>query len=280
MRVGFFGLFGFLIFTIPVAADDWFKALVAFDAERYDVALALLTPLAEAGKVEAQEILVDMYTHGHGVPADAAAAFEWTRRAAKQGHPPAQEAMGHSYLDGSGVPMDEVKAVHWFGLAAEQGAPGALYNLGALTMHGRGIKADPEEAVRLFHQAAELDNPDALYILGGMYLQSPYVTPDIDTSLKYLARAGELGQRRASALLANMLQEIPEVEDHLLKSAIHFQIAIAAGCDDLDAHAAQAVARLSPEERASYEYNLAIWVPPAEPGAHEPSVSQGHCLSE
>ena len=54
-----------------------------------------------------------------------------------------------------------------------------------------------------------------------------------------------------------LLQDLPEVDQSLVKSAINFQLAIARGCDDLDDEAAQAIARLSPEERRTYDYNLA-----------------------
>ncbi|MCS6758567.1 MAG: hypothetical protein MO852_05625 [Candidatus Devosia euplotis] len=46
-------------------------------------------------------------------------------------------------------------------------------------------------------------------------------------------------------MLEIVVQEIPEIDQHLIKSALHFQVAIDRGCDDLDTAAAQAVARLS-----------------------------------
>jgi hypothetical protein len=62
-------------------------------------------------------------------------------------------------------------------------------------------------------------------------------------SLAVLERAAFLGQREASALLA--VQDAADVENSLVKSALHFQVAIAAGCSDLDILAAHAVERLS-----------------------------------
>ena len=83
-------------------------------------------------------------------------------------------------------------------------------------------------------------------------------------SLVVLERAAFLGQREASALLAVMLQDAADVDDNLVRSALHFQVAIASGCSDLDILAAHAIERLSPEQRAAYERDLPHWVPRTE----------------
>lgn len=84
-------------------------------------------------------------------------------------------------------------------------------------------------------------------------------------SLVVLERAAFLGQREASALLAVMLQDAGDVENSLVKSALHFQVAIAAGCSDLDILAARAVERLSAEQRAEYERDLPLWASATAP---------------
>lgn len=96
-------------------------------------------------------------------------------------------------------------------------------------------------------------------------------------SLAALEKAAFLGQREASALLAVLLQDSPEVENNLVKSAIHFQVAIVAGCSDLEVPAARAVARLSPDERASYETILPFWIPAR--GTLPDMPNKGPCLS-
>jgi hypothetical protein len=84
------------------------------------------------------------------------------------------------------------------------------------------------------------------------------------------------GQREASALLAVTLQDNADVENNLVKSALHFQLAIASGCTDLDILAVHAVGRLSPEQRAAYEQDLPHWVPATQ---IEPDPSlKGPCL--
>jgi hypothetical protein len=95
-------------------------------------------------------------------------------------------------------------------------------------------------------------------------------------SLAVLERAAFLGQREASALLAVMLQDAADVENSLVKSAVHFQVAIAAGCSDLDILAAHAVERLSGEQRAAYERELPHWAPATAAGP-DPRL-KGPCL--
>lgn len=81
-------------------------------------------------------------------------------------------------------------------------------------------------------------------------------------------------------MLATLLQEIPEVEHNLVKSAIHYQIAIARGCDDLGKPAARAIARLSPQELAMYKYSVTDSIAAVERAAHDHEPGTGHCLSE
>lgn len=95
-------------------------------------------------------------------------------------------------------------------------------------------------------------------------------------SLAVLERAAFLGQREASALLAVMLQDAADVENSLVRSALHFQVAIAAGCSDLDILAARAIERLSPDQRADYERDLPQWMP-VTPTGPEPRL-KAPCL--
>jgi hypothetical protein len=96
-------------------------------------------------------------------------------------------------------------------------------------------------------------------------------------SLVVLERAAFLGQREASALLAVLLQDAGDVENNLVKSALHFQVALAAGCSDVGILAAHAVDRLSPEQRADYERQLPHWVPAT--GARPDPRLKGPCLT-
>ena len=95
--------------------------------------------------------------------------------------------------------------------------------------------------------------------------------------LHQLESAALRGDRRASALLAVLLQDMSDIEGGLVKSALHFQVAIDAGCSDLQALSIQAVARLTPAQRADYDAALPHWVP--DPGGHAVAGMKGRCLS-
>lgn len=279
MRSCILGLFCFLTLSFPAAADDWGDALAAYDAGRYGEAIELLTPVAEAGKVEAQNMLAHIFAYGHGTEIDAALAFEWTRRAAELGNAEAQSKLGQHYLDGVGVEKDLGLAHHWMALAADQYEPTALYNLATMTMHGMGTEQDPVGAINLYYAATALHEQNAIYALARVYLEGKYEAADIDLGLQFLVWSAQLGNRRASALLAVVLQDMPEVEHNLVKSAIHFQIAIARGCDDLTKAAERAVDRLSFEELRDYKYNLPGSIPMIEREPHDHTPTTGHCLS-
>ena len=95
--------------------------------------------------------------------------------------------------------------------------------------------------------------------------------------LDYLETSALLGDRNASALLAVLLQDMPQTAGNLVKSALHFQLAVAAGCSDLEILAARAVARLSSEQRAAYDAALPRWVPATDTTAK--ASLKGPCLS-
>lgn len=279
MRRTVFGLLCVLLSCLPALADDHGAAMAAYHDGRYSDAIKLLTPLAEAGDVEAQNTLAHIYTFGHGTEADADIALAWTRRAAEQGNAEAQSKLGQYYLAGIGVEKDPEQALHWVTLAANQFEPNAIYNLATMTLNGVGIAADPAAAIDLYYAGISLHEPNSIFALGQIYLEGKYETADIDLGLQFLAWAAQLGNRRASAMLAVVLQEVPEVPQNLIKSAIHYQIAIARGCDDLATPAAQAVARLSGQDLATYKFNLPDSIAAVERDPHNHEPVSGHCLS-
>lgn len=272
-----FGLVCLVLSCLPAAADDWLKVLMLFDAGQYEEALELATPLAEDGNLLALEMLYASYTYGYGVPVDHVKALEWLRKGADLGDAASLDALGHHYYEGIGVAPDAAEALRWFRLAAEQGYAPAIYNLGIMTMHGQGIEPDTAEAWRLIQRAAELNNPDALFLVADAAMQRAAATGSIDTAMGYLSRAAQLGQRQASAMLGVILEDFPEDPDNQLKSAFHYQMAVAAGCTDVKKAAAQAVARLSADELEALEYNLSLWQPDIDP--RDPQPVPGQCLA-
>lgn len=106
---------------------DLKSGLDAYYGERYDVALAELRPLAEAGDPSAQTRLGNMYNYGKGVDADPVAAARWFEMAALQGYAEAQFALGVMYQYGRGVKWNHGQGWWWMRQAANQGYLDALH---------------------------------------------------------------------------------------------------------------------------------------------------------
>jgi TPR repeat protein len=77
-----------------------------------------------------------------GVEPDFAAAAEWFRQAAEQGHEQAQLEVAALYQKGKGVPQDAQLAVQWYTRAADQGNPLAAFRLGLMYADGDGVELD------------------------------------------------------------------------------------------------------------------------------------------
>ena len=279
MRRAFISFACFLFAANSAFADDLERAMAAYHGAQYQEAIALFTPLAEAGIPRAQTALAHIYAHGEGTPVDHRAAFDWAQRAADEGDAAGQTLLGIYYLEGRNTAVNEAEAAHWLGLAAAQDQPVALHNLGMMLLMGTGIEANEEEAVRLLNRAGQLGEGDSFYALGHHYLQKALVSGDVDPGLEYFVRATLKGHRVAMATLGYLLEDFPEVENHQLKSAFQYQTAIIAGCTDLDEAAARVTARLSPEELVLLEESLVFWLPKLEPQIHDRNPVAGTCLS-
>ena len=75
----------------PVAGQDFYKGLVAYEANDFAAALKEFTPLAEAGNAYAQSMLGFMYDNGKGVLQDNAVAHMWYNIASANGDTDARE---------------------------------------------------------------------------------------------------------------------------------------------------------------------------------------------
>jgi TonB family protein len=107
-------------------------------------AMELLKPQAEAGGIDAQIMLGQMYLKGEGVKADAAKAIAWMRRAADEGSSIAAFDLGVFASSGIGGPQDNQAAAAWYRKAAHQRYPDAAYNLAVLYNGGQGVaRSDP-----------------------------------------------------------------------------------------------------------------------------------------
>ena len=75
----------------PVAGQDFYKGLVAYEANDFAAALKEFTPLAEAGNAYAQSMLGIMYEYGNSVLQDNVMAHMWYNIASANGNDKAGE---------------------------------------------------------------------------------------------------------------------------------------------------------------------------------------------
>jgi TPR repeat protein len=109
--------------------DDFQDGVDAVERGDYKTGFKLWLQLAEQELAEAQFLVGNMYSGGHGVPQDYKEAVKWYRLAAEQGDASAQFVLGMCHAKGQGVPQDNVSAHMWWNLAASNGKKTALHNI-------------------------------------------------------------------------------------------------------------------------------------------------------
>jgi TPR repeat protein len=275
----FVTLIFFLSPVAPTLASELDLAMAAFDARRFDVAVALLSPLADAGEAKAQVVLAEIHAHGLGRPKDGQAALAWILRAANQGDMTAQAITAGYYLQGIGTKPDHAQGLHWFSLAAAQGHSAASHNVGTMTLHGIGTEPDRGAAEGYLLEAAALGEADSHFLLGKLYFADALTTGNIDPALTSFVDAALLGHRQAMTELAILLDELPEVPHHRVKAAFQYRTAILAGCTDLDAPSQRAMSRLTKADAEVVESELTRWLPHLIPAIERRKEQPGPCLA-
>ena len=111
-----------------------------------------------------------------------AAAVEWWRKAADQGHADAQHLIGLCYHE-KGTTIYRVSSVEWFRKAADQGHAGAQHSLGCAYYYGDGVPVDKASAVEWLRKAAERGDADAQDFIGLLCADS-----DADTAVVWFRK--------------------------------------------------------------------------------------------
>jgi uncharacterized protein len=97
-------------------------------------------------------------------------AFRWYEAAGNAGDVEAQDTMGDIFLEGKWVQQDILSAVKWYGKGAAQRSPYAQYSLGQLFYNGYpSFPQDYSQSVGWFYQAAVQCFVAAQYMLGDLY---------------------------------------------------------------------------------------------------------------
>lgn len=184
MRYAGLFLVAMLLLQTPVArGGEAQKGDDAFQSADYETALAVWTPLAEAGDSDSQFGLGQMYGNGFGVTMDDALAIKWYELAAEQGHAQAQCNLAVMYQNGWGVPPSEEQAMKYYALAADHGNSESMVALGRFYSMDFLDSFDPVQAYKWFSIAYLLEDYDASIKLEAI---NPMLTPDQRTEAKAL----------------------------------------------------------------------------------------------
>ena len=90
-----------------------------------------ITEAAEAGDVDAQKYLMDLYNlGGRHIPIDEEEALYWAQKAAENGNTEAMEHLGKAYYYGKNVEKDIRLGLYWLEKAAKEGSEYAPHILG------------------------------------------------------------------------------------------------------------------------------------------------------
>src|SRR5260221_866160 len=110
---------------------------------------------ANAGNVEAQEILIDRNYFGNRVPINITFAENWASKAAEKGPAQGMAFLGHCSYKGIGVRRDMSKAHYWCRKAARAGYGHAQAWLGYAYEKGLGVKCNLKTAIEWYRRAAQ-----------------------------------------------------------------------------------------------------------------------------
>lgn len=180
--------------------------------------------LANAGDVEAQAELGEMYFFGKGVYESKDDAFYWFQKAAHQGHPNSQYAVGYMYEVGVAVRQNVSEAIQWYFAAANQGEMNAQVSLGRFYEEGNGVRPSRLEATRWYRLSAEQGNAVAQQKLGHLLsIGGKGIEVDLVQAFDWMYRSAQQGDLVAQHLLARKYQTGQGVEQSYEEAIIWFE---------------------------------------------------------
>ena len=184
---------------------------------------------ANGGLADGQFLCGVCQRDGLGTRTNAAAAVQWFRKAAEQGHARAQEALANAFYNGNGVEKNVTEAVRWWKKAAEQGYAGAQSNLGICYADGEGVEKNPAEAARWYRKAAEQGLADAQFNLGVCYRAGDGVETNAAEAVRWCRKAAEQGLAEAQNNLGNCYRDGDGVEKNPAEAVRWFRKAAEQG---------------------------------------------------
>jgi TPR repeat protein len=209
---------------------------------------------AEAGDVNAQELLGYLYINGDGTEINEQEGLRWLKLAggndaliriletniqqriepdvvhklrsdASLGLAEAQFSLGELYRKGSGVAQSYWEAFKFYKLAAEQGYGEAQYSLGSMYVKGDGIAQDYSEAMRWYRLAADQGVLYAYTELGRIYRLGLGVPVNYRVAADWYKLAANNGEYFSQDILGRMYEIGQGVEQSNFKAYIWYSVA-------------------------------------------------------
>ncbi|MBU2529723.1 MAG: sel1 repeat family protein [Elusimicrobia bacterium] len=165
---------------------------------------------AEKGDAEKGYLSGLAFYHGvGGAKRDYKKAFEWFKKAAKDGNSAAGTKIGDMYIWGHFVAKDEQKAFQWYLQAAKAGNTESMEKLADIYATGEIFEKNYFEAAKWYQNAAEnsyISSPSLklarIYYLGGEHFEK-----DEKKALKWFINAFEMGDADAAHYISGIYED-------------------------------------------------------------------------
>ena len=178
------------------AAELRSAAIQIKDGER-EAGLGRIQVLADAGDLDAHNLLGELYSGLAGVERDRSRSCEHFR-IARESAASAAHNYGQCLWEGAFGSRDFAAARIWYGRGADLGFLRAKCALGNMFVRGEGGDAEPERGVALCREAAEGGEPNAQADMGDYYGRGRGVPQDYAMARHWYERAAAQNQRNAA----------------------------------------------------------------------------------
>jgi TPR repeat protein len=128
--------------------------------------------LAAGASASAAFILGRLYDEGWGVRKSSRRAFEWYKRAAREGSKEALFFVGSAYLRGEGTRRNNAKALGWFRRSAAVGDQTGAYMEALSVFEGIGVSKDEKAGMKLLLKAARGGSGESMDYLAALHIKA------------------------------------------------------------------------------------------------------------
>lgn len=202
-----------LVITIRALVGCFLKDESHFlDGVEQDLKLALKWYIraAERGHKIAQNNLGVLFESGIlGEPNKEAAAC-WYTLSARHGFAPAQFHVGLLHLQAK-TDKDYREAFQWFKRAGKQGHRKAISNVGSMYLQGLGVQADYKKAFKWLKKAAKKNCALAWHNIAVMYGKGLYVDFSVSKSKKLMERSLRAQEQNAKMKISEEVRSALQI---------------------------------------------------------------------